>query len=205
MIRNIVFDLGKVLVDFHPVEGMKSLGFSDKAISDFEKYIFSEVWEACDRNPLSDEEIRALFKSYLKGFEKEVDLLWDNISSVTAVYEYSCQWIKSLKERGFCIYILSNFGKQAFEKNSKLYTFLEYVDGKVISYEIRHIKPEPEIYQCLFDRYGLVPSESAFIDDRRENIDGAIKCGMKGVLFESYEQASARLEKVIAEESADAE
>lgn len=199
MIRNIVFDLGSVLVDFHPVEGMKTLGFSDEAIKSFQENIFSDLWEECDRKPIGDREIRDLFKSRVKGFESEVDLLWDNISSVTAVYDYSCQWIKSLKERGFHVYVLSNFGKQAFETNSRLYTFLEDMDGKVISYEIERIKPEPEIYQCLFERYGLVPSESVFIDDRRINIDGAIRCGMKGIVFESYEQTVAQLESLIAQ------
>lgn len=200
MIRNIVFDLGSVLVDFHPVEGMKRLGFSDEAIKSFQENIFSGIWEECDRKPLSDKEIRELFKKNAVGFEKEVDLLWDNITYVTAVYDYSCKWIKGLKERGFHVYVLSNFGKQAFETNSRLYTFLEDMDGRVISYEIEKIKPEPEIYQCLFERYGLVPSESVFIDDRRINIDGAIRCGMKGIVFENYEQASAELERVIAEE-----
>lgn len=199
MIRNIVFDLGSVLVDFHPVEGMKSLGFSDEAVESFQKNIFSGIWEECDRKPLSDKEIRDLFKKHVKGFEREVDVLWDNISSVTAVYDYSCRWIKSLKQRGFHVYVLSNFGKQAFETNSRLYTFLEDMDGQVISYEIQQIKPEPEIYQCLFEKYGLVPSESVFIDDRRINIDGAVKCGMKGIVFESYEQAAADLESVIAQ------
>lgn len=199
MIRNIVFDLGSVLVDFHPVEGMKRLGFSDAAVKCFQEKIFSGIWEECDRIPLSDREIRDLFKRQVKGYEKEVDLLWDNITAVTGVYAYSCQWIRSLKERGFRLYVLSNFGKQAFETNSKLYTFLADMDGSVISYEIQQIKPEPEIYQCLFKRYGLVPSESVFIDDREINIDGAIKCGMKGILFESYEQCSAELERVIAQ------
>lgn len=200
MIRNIVFDLGSVLVAFHPVEGMRKLGFSEEAVSCFRDNIFSGLWEECDRNPLGNEEIRELFKSCVKGYEKEVDLLWDNISVVTAVYDYSCQWIKSLKERGFRVYVLSNFGQQAFETNSRLYTFLEDMDGKVISYEIGKIKPEPEIYQHLFEKYGLDPSESVFIDDRMVNIEGAIRCGMKGICFENYEQAAGELERLIEDE-----
>lgn len=198
MIRNIVFDLGSVLVDFHPIEGMRKLGFSPEAVRTFQENIFSGLWEECDKNPLSNQEIRELFKSRVKGFEREVDLLWDDISVVTAVYDYSCQWIKSLKERGFRLYVLSNFGQEAFKKNSKLYTFLDDMDGRVISYEIGRMKPEPEIYRHLFDTYGLVPSESVFIDDRRINVEGAVNCGMKGIVFENYEQAAGELESVIA-------
>ena len=87
MIRNIIFDLGGVLVDFHPAEGMKKLGFSKETAAIFHENIFSKLWELCDRNPLSDDEIRNLFKSRVKGFEREVDLLWDNITEVTGVYE----------------------------------------------------------------------------------------------------------------------
>lgn len=199
MIRNIVFDLGGVLVDFHPAEGMRKLGFSKEAASAFQKNIFSRLWELCDRNPLGSDEIRNLFKSRVKGFEREVDLLWDNITAVTGVYDYSCDWIKSLKKRGFRLYVLSNFGQQAFETNSKLYTFLNDMDGKVVSYEIGYIKPEPEIYRHLFEKYGLNPSESVFIDDRMINVDGAEQCGMKGICFKNYEQAAGELERMISE------
>lgn len=144
-------------------------------------------------------EIRNLFKSRVKGFEREVDLLWDNITAVTGVYDYSCDWIKSLKKRGFRLYVLSNFGQQAFETNSKLYTFLNDMDGKVVSYEIGYIKPEPEIYRHLFEKYGLNPSESVFIDDRMINVDGAEQCGMKGICFKNYEQAAGELEHMISE------
>lgn len=197
MIRNIVFDLGGVLVDFHPLEGMRKLGFSEDAVKAFQENIFSGLWEECDRNPLGGKEIRELFKSRVPGYEREVDLLWDNITVVTAVYDYSCEWVKSLKERGFHLYVLSNFGQQAFETNSKLYTFLEDMDGRVVSYELGRIKPEPEIYRNLFEKYGLEPSESVFIDDRAVNIEGAKKCGMEGILFENYEQAAGELERVI--------
>lgn len=197
MIRNIVFDLGGVLVDFHPLEGMRKLGFSEEAVKAFQENIFSRLWEECDRNPLGGREIRELFKSRVPGYEREVDLLWDNISVVTAVYDYSCEWIRSLKARGFHLYVLSNFGQQAFETNSKLYTFLEDMDGRVVSYELGKIKPEPEIYRNLFEKYGLEPSESVFIDDRAVNIEGAKKCGMEGILFENYEQAAGELERVI--------
>ncbi len=198
MIRNIIFDLGGVLVDFHPAEGMKKLGFSKETAAIFHENIFSKLWELCDRNPLSDDEIRNLFKSRVKGFEREVDLLWDNITEVTGVYDYSCGWIESLKKRGFSLYILSNFGKQAFESNAKIYPFLNEMDGRVVSYEIGYIKPEPEIYRHLFEKYGLNPAECVFIDDRMGNVEGAIKCGMKGICFRNYEQAAGELERVIA-------
>ena len=200
MIKNIVFDLGKVLVDFHPTEGMKKMGFSKEAINCFEKNIFSGLWEECDRNPLGDKEIRALFKQRVKGYEREVDMLWDNLWDVTGVYAYSHEWILSLKKRGYKVFILSNFGQRSFEINSHLYTFLEDVDGLLISYEIGKIKPEPEIYEALLERYSFSAKESVFIDDRKINVDAAILCGMKGIVFDGYEKTQQKLNRLLEEQ-----
>ncbi len=199
MINTVIFDLGKVLVDFHPVEGMKKLGFSKEAIEIFCEKIFPEFWEECDKRPISDEEIRRIFKERLPGFEEEVDTLWDNLPVVTGLYDYSCEWVHDLKERGYRIYILSNFGQRAFEINSQVYTFLKDVDGKVVSYEVCMTKPDPEIYNFLAKKYGINPTEAVFIDDRKINVDGAIACGFKSILFENYEQAKDELERMLRE------
>lgn len=199
MINTIIFDLGNVLVDFHPADGMKQLGFSEEAVAAFSNNIFAGLWEKCDEKPISDREIRKLFKDAVPGFEKEVDILWDNITVVTGVYDYSCAWIRELKERGYKVYILSNFGQRAFEINSQIYTFLEDVDGKVVSYEVEMTKPDAGIYRYLAEKYNINPREAVFIDDRKANVEGALACGFKGILFESYEQAKAELEDMLGE------
>lgn len=199
MTDTIIFDLGKVLVDFHPVEGMKKIGFPDEAIKAFEENIFSGLWEECDAMPLSDKEIRDKFKNAVPGYEKYVDLLWDNITSVTSVYDYSYDWLKSLKERGYKIYILSNFGQCAFEINSKLYNFLELADGKVVSYAVSMVKPDRKIYEYLIETFKIEPEKAVFLDDREVNIKAAIECGLKGIVFENYAQAVDKLEKMLGE------
>lgn len=199
MIHTIIFDLGKVLVDFHPVDGMKKLGFSAEAMESFKNNIFSGLWEECDAKRMSDSEIRDCFKNAVPGFEHEVDVLWDNIIVVTSVYDYSCAWVKELKERGYKLYVLSNFGQQAFEMNSKMYDFLDYMDGKVVSYDVEIVKPDKRIYECLIEKYKINPENAVFLDDRQENIDGAISCGLNGILFENYEQARTKLEQLLWE------
>lgn len=197
MIDTVVFDLGKVLVDFHPQKAMEELGFFADAIQAMNKGIFSGLWEACDEHPISNEDIRKLFKKHVPGFEKEVDLLWDNITKVTGVYDYSYEWLESLKKRGLKIYILSNFGEQAFKINSQLYDFLELTDGRVVSYDVSLVKPDPQIYDCLCKKYSIDPTKAVFIDDRQVNIDGAIKYGMQGILFTDYKTVSKKLDEII--------
>lgn len=196
-INTVIFDLGNVLVDFHPLDGLRELGFDEECVEVFRKNIFSGLWEECDGYPLSDEEIRKKFKAAVPGYEKEVDQLWDNVSVVTSVYEYSVEWVRSLKERGLKVYILSNFGQQAFKVNSKLYTFLNYVDGKVISYAECITKPSAEIYECLLERYQINPAEAVFIDDRGVNVEGAKAVGIHGIVFTNYDEVSAQLEAML--------
>ena len=198
-IKNIVFDLGGVLVDFHPDLCMKKLGFSGQAIDAFHDKIFPVFWEECDKYPYEDEEIRFLFKERLPGFEKEVDLLWDYLPTITGVREYSNEWLRKLKEEGYSIYILSNYGKNSFAINSPTYDFLKYADGMVISYQISELKPDRAIYEYLLKKYDLRAEESVFIDDRQINIDGAKRCNMQGILFKNYEQAKKELEEMLEE------
>lgn len=192
-INTVIFDIGGVLVDFHPMEGMKEMGFSKDAISAFQDKIFSGVWEMCDQFPYEDEEIRNLFKEKVPEYEKEVDIMWDNLHPISSAYDYSVPWLKELKEQGYKIYILSNFGKRAFEINSAIYPFLNYIDGKVVSYEYQVIKPSAKIYDILINKYQIVPEEAVFIDDRYINIEGAKACGLHAILFENYEQAKNEL------------
>lgn len=193
MIDTVIFDLGKVLVEFQPVEGMRKLGFTEEQIQVITEKIFSGLWEECDRIPYSDEEIRALFKSRVPGMENLIDKMWDNVTAFTYVYSYSRQWLQSLKDKGLKVYILSNYGKQAFEVNSKKYDFLELADGMVISYQVEIVKPDPRIYEILLDKYGIDRTKAVFIDDRQLNVDGAKAVGLNAILFEDYEKTSARL------------
>ncbi|MCD7835796.1 MAG: HAD family phosphatase [Lachnospiraceae bacterium] len=197
MTDTVIFDLGRVLVEFQPVEGMRRLGFTDEQIKVISEKIFSGLWEECDRIPYSDNEIRRLFKSRLPGMEALVDRMWDNVTVFTDVYPYSRKWLQSLKDMGLKIYILSNYGKQAFEVNSKKYDFLELADGMVISYQVELVKPELQIYEILLEKYGIERQNAVFIDDRQLNIDGARAVGMKAILFENYEKTSAELLKLI--------
>ena len=199
IIRNVIFDLGGVLVDFVPERCMESLGFSEKAREAFRRSIFPSLWEYCDRVPYGEAEIRALFKAHVPGFEKEVDRLWDSLSDITRVMPYTDAWLSSLRERGLRLYVLSNYGRRAFEMSEPGYAFLSRMDGRLISYEIEKIKPEPEIFLELCRRYGLQPEESVFLDDRKANIEEARKLGFRGIVFESYEQASASLNEMLEE------
>ncbi|MDE6185478.1 MAG: HAD-IA family hydrolase, partial [Lachnospiraceae bacterium] len=76
--------------------------------------------------------------------------------------------------------------------------FLEETDGGILSYQVKLIKPSPEIYQLLCSRYGLQAEECVFIDDTVKNVEAAIKEGMKGITFHTLDQVKEELEKLLA-------
>ena len=121
------------------------------------------------------------------------------MDKVIEPYPYAVSWIEELKEKGFNVYLLSNYPKELFTMHEQkgLFPFIEKTDGKVVSGFVKMVKPNPDIYEYLMSQYGLNADECVFLDDRAENIEAAIKLGMKGIVVKSYEQASADLNEVL--------
>lgn len=76
---------------------------------------------------------------------------------------------------------MSNYPESLFKKHTEYADFMDDIDGLMVSYMIHKAKPAEDIYKALCDKYGLDRSESIFFDDRSENVDGAVKFGMKSV------------------------
>jgi len=106
-----------------------------------------------------------------------------------------------LKEAGLKVYLLSNYPREVFALHTECgsFPFLEKVDGKVVSGFVKMIKPNADIYKYLLKEYSLCADECVFIDDREENVEAARTLGMKGIVFECYEQAHRELERLLAD------
>lgn len=199
MIRNIVFDIGNVLAGFVWQDFYRSFGFPEEV---FEKLanatVRSSLWNEMDRGKMSDDQLLDGFIRNDPSIEKEIRKVFQNVKGMVCRYEYAIPWIKGLKERGFRVYVISNFAHKAYFECSEALDFLREVDGAIISYQERLIKPSPEIYRLLCSRYGLNAEECVFIDDTAPNVEAAMKEGMKGIVFHTREQASEELEKLLA-------
>ena len=174
MIKNIVFDVGKVLVDFDWQGFMDTLGFPPDV---YEKVanatVLSELWNEFDRSKMTDEEILEGFLEKAPGCEKEIMQFWDNMGNCIKQYGYVHEWIQRLKGQGYGVYLLSNYSRRMYSQSIEELSFVEEVDGAIFSYEVQSTKPEPEIYQALFQKYQLDPTECVFLDDNRGNIVAA--------------------------------
>lgn len=197
MIKNIIFDVGKVLVEWAPEEAMRALGMEERTVQAVaDATVRSSDWDETDRGMLSNEELLARFTARAPQYEKEIRLFWDHIGMAIYQFDYVKDWMRRFRKKGYRMYILSNYGEWTYQNTQEALSFLSDVDGAVFSYQVKQMKPEAEIYQTLLHKYALEASECVFLDDRAENIEGARAQGMAGIVFTSYEQAAACLEEL---------
>jgi putative hydrolase of the HAD superfamily len=94
------------------------------------------------------------------------------------------------------VYLLSNYGRTNFAHAKEQFKFIPLVDGGVISYEVKYIKPEPEIYQILMDKYNINPEEAVFLDDNQANLEAAKVFGFHTIQVTEFDRALEDLRKL---------
>lgn len=199
MIKNIVLDIGMVLGHFCwekvYTDIMKING------EDFDRLakvtVLGPYWDEFDRGVFTDEEIAQKCIALSPNDEKLIREFYSHLGEVVVDYDYSYEWVKKLKAAGLKVYLLSNFGKTAFEKcraNGNL-KFVDLVDGDFISYRYKMIKPDSKIYETFLKTYDLNGEECLFIDDRQVNVQGAIDAGINAYVFENYEKTVSYIEE----------
>ncbi len=196
-IRNVVFDLGGVMINYNPGQFIADMGYEGKYAEELRDAIFYDpLWEDMDRGRFeSYEQALPEFIKHHPHLEKDIRRFfrpdWFEVYTVKQDTERLLyDWVY---DKGYDIYILSNFSKDGFAYVEKKYPFFKKARGKVVSAYEKCIKPYPEIYRILLDRYGLRPEESVFIDDYQPNVDGAIAVGMKSFRFVDPMDARHRL------------
>lgn len=194
MIKNVIFDVGKVLVDFCWEKVFHELGLEGEVFETVaDATVRAEVWNEFDRGIMDEEGLLAEFIRRAPQYEKEIRCCFAQVGRMIEQYAYSTDWIRSLMDKGYHTYILSNFPKKIYEDGQADLTFVKEVSGAVFSYAVGCVKPEEKIYRILMERYGLNPTECVLIDDREENLIAAQALGIETILFECYEQACAGL------------
>lgn len=198
MIQNIVFDIGNVLVDYCWREHIAGCGFSGELAERLGKaMMLSPVWNEIDRGIWTDEEMIQGFVKNDPAIEKEIRQVFSDLSTIVKERSGSKEWVHSLKEEGYQVYCLSNFSDRVKREAAEQLTFLTEMDGGIMSYTVRLIKPDEGIYQALFEKYELEPEKSVFLDDSKANIETAKRLGMYGILVTSQEQAKQELKELL--------
>lgn len=186
MIKNIVFDMGKVLVGYsaspvceHFIEDPKDRDLVRTSV------FVSPEWTLLDMGVLTDAQALEQMCARLPERLHETAALclrdWHKYNMWTI--EDMDPLIRELKARGLGVYVCSNAAIRLKDIYMDLFPAADCFDGVLFSAEVKCIKPQKEMYQHLFERFGLKPEECFFIDDLQVNIDGARACGMDGYCF----------------------
>ena len=185
------------MVKFEWEAYLDSFEFTPEKRDKIAKAVFlSDTWNERDRGSYEEEYYVNQMVKAAPDCEAEIRAVMKDSGKTIEKMEYADTWVRYLKDKGYHVYILSNYATYTLEKTEEELTFLKYVDGAVFSCQVKQIKPEPDIYQTLIKRYNLDPQKSVFLDDRKENCEAARKQGIHAIQFESFKQATAELEKL---------
>ena len=198
-IKNVIFDFGQVLVHFEP-SYMVGVYTEDKEERQLlEEVVFDRLyWDKLDKGIITNEEALLGIKSRLP------ERLWELADKIYYNWVYNIpeidgmsELIDYIKSKGIKVYLLSNISNYFAEHVNEI-PILKKLDGLVMSGPIGIVKPSQEIFEHLCSKFDISPSESIFIDDRIDNIEGARQFGITGYVFDgSSEKLKSYLEEIL--------
>lgn len=185
MVRNIIYDMGNVLIHWDPARLIARLGVTGADAQALYREVFcDQEWTGLDRGRLTEEEAIEAFQKrlpeHLHPYLSPLVYWWkDPLWPVDGMAEL----VTELKAAGYNIYLCSN-------ATSALHTYFpripgsEHFDGILVSADWKLLKPQHEIFELLYETFSLDPAACWFIDDSPANIDGAVVTGMCGTVFD---------------------
>ena len=183
MYKNIIFDLGGVMVDFDPRSYLVDRFCNAEVEEKVAQLTFdSEEWKQLDAGLITRTEanLKMLARAREYGCAFEVQGVLDDWMHILRPRRRMQELVQTLKSKGYCVYYLSNIPEDVLalltERDLK-----GLFDGGVASCEVHINKPDPKIYQALLEKYHLKAGESIFIDDRLENVQAAFRLGFAGI------------------------
>ena len=196
MIKNIVLDMGNVLLDYNPDVSLDRFCSSEEEREVIRRELFDgPEWQMGDRGDILEKDRFDLVKvrvpekyhEALRNCTEQWDICMNPLEGAREFCEYA-------RNHGYGVYILSN-ASDAFYRYFPKFMPLSFFDGVFVSSDYHMLKPDEEIYRTFLARYGLAAEECLFIDDRAENVAGARKTGMNTFLFEGdYSAVIRRIE-----------
>lgn len=185
MIKNIVFDMGQVLIHWTPKQFVSLLKLSEEDTQLVERELFRNVeWVKLDRGTIAEEDAvssvcQRLPEHLHDGVRQLVTGWW---KWPLAPMEGMAELIRELRSLGYGIYLLSNASSRLHEYFHRI-PGSECFDGMVVSGDLKLLKPQKEIYHALYTQLDLAPEQCLFVDDMPANVEGAMLTGMNGFVF----------------------
>jgi epoxide hydrolase-like predicted phosphatase len=195
--RNIIFDLGGVLVHYKPHELIER---AFKEHTEKPWYLLDIIhmpeYAEIDRGTLTPEQAftRLAERFPDKPCKEHCNIFLQHVIDQLLPIDQGVKTLQAVRAKGFNTYILSNLFLLTHQRIAS-YDFLKLFDGAVFSYQVKMIKPQTEIYDHLLTTYNLNAHECLFIDDLEANIKGAQNVGIDGILCKDHDHVVEELKK----------
>lgn len=197
-IKNIVFDIGNVLMEWDPEGIYRTLfGKDDYYNHPLSNIVGGEVWLELDKGTIeldaAIEKLTRMNEPYGHEIDKFIREAPYHIRPLTKSVECALKY----KELGYNIFLLSNFPEYGFKIIRNKFDFFNQFHGEIISWNVKAIKPNRDIYDILLSGYNLDPKTTLFIDDSKENITAAEKLNIKGLHLKKDTDLGLELKRII--------
>lgn len=198
MIKNLIFDFGKVLVNYDFDAIVDTFFDNPQELAAFKAAIVRpDFIDMCDKEDIPFYDIVCNAKNQYPQWERELHMFYDHyLDFVIGEVDGMRNVLNKYRALGYKLYGLTNWCSVVHQVIEK-FDILQLLDGRVISSEEHLIKPDPAIYQCLLDRFHLRPDECVFADDKPANIEGAKSVGMHAILFHDAQQYEKELQRLL--------
>ncbi len=194
MYKNIIFDLGGVMVDFDPksylVDRICNVAMEDLV---YDITFGSDTWKALDAGLIDRQSgnQKMMDEARRADCAFEVQAVLDDWLHILHIRPRMVELVKRLKQSGYNVYYLSNIPQDVLDL-LMAHGLDGVFDGGVTSCEVHINKPDPGIYRALLKKYNLKAKQSIFIDDRQENIHAAFSLGFAGMIMKENAGTLAR-------------
>jgi 2-haloacid dehalogenase len=194
-IKAIIFDFGNVLLEWNPRYVYQRYFPGDpEGMERFLTEVNFAEWNLQQDKGRPFAEGVAILSEKFPHYAQLIQAYYDNwTDSIGTAYSGTIEILKKLKQAGYPLYGLSNWSAETFPFAREKYDFFDLFDDFVISGDVGHVKPDPEIFQIMLEKIGKPAHECLFIDDALTNINQADKLGFATIHFQSPEQLNSSL------------
>ena len=198
-VEKIIFDLGRVLVKFNVRNLFRKIITTEEEIDYFLQNICTWEWHIQQDLVQDTSQVSAPLVQQFPKYQEAIEAFYGRfLEMIEGTYEKNVKLAMDLKQKGYPIYILSNFPGDQYDKYEKHNSFLQIFDDKIISGHVGLAKPDTKIYQFAIDKFHLTPERSLFIDDKIENIEGAKQLGIQTIHLQNPDELPELIKPFIA-------
>ncbi|CAE6940603.1 hypothetical protein ACOMICROBIO_LKFPLAJE_03699 [Vibrio sp. B1FIG11] len=193
-IKNVVFDVGNVLVRWSPIEIVRLTFGNDVDAEALAKDLFtSAIWLDLNKGLITETQAKQRYQLEKQLSESEAERFFYYVKHTQLLIYGSVDLLKRIKSAGYRVFALTDNVVEIVEYLKATYDFWPLFEGTTVSAELGLLKPQPEIYQNLLETHQLLAKETVFLDDMPYNVEGAREIGIEAIQFKHAEQCECEL------------